>query len=212
MTSVMITSEKLDGFGQAVTKALPDAVTSYTVTPFTHGEPELTVHVKPETIIAVLTHLRDDPGCQFYAFIDITAVDWPQREKRFDVVYHLLSPTQNARIRIKIEVGEDETVASATGVFLGANWFEREVYDLYGIVFTGHPDMRRILTDYGFDGHPLRKDFPLSGFVEVRWDDEQKRVVYSPVQLAQEFRNFDFLSPWEGTHYVLPGDEKAGKS
>jgi NADH-quinone oxidoreductase subunit C len=212
MTSVMITSEKLDAFGQAVTKALPDAVTSFTVTPFAHGEPELTVHVKPETIIAVLTHLRDDPGCQFYAFIDITAVDWPQREKRFDVVYHLLSPTQNARIRIKIEVGEDETVASATGVFLGANWFEREVYDLYGIVFTGHPDMRRILTDYGFDGHPLRKDFPLSGFVEVRWDDEQKRVVYSPVQLAQEFRNFDFLSPWEGTHYVLPGDEKAGKS
>jgi NADH-quinone oxidoreductase subunit C len=182
------------------------------VTPFAHGEPELTVHVKPETIIAVLTHLRDDPGCQFYAFIDITAVDWPQREKRFDVVYHLLSPTQNARIRIKIEVGEDETVTSATGVFPGANWFEREVYDLYGIVFTGHPDMRRILTDYGFDGHPLRKDFPLSGFVEVRWDDEQKRVVYSPVQLAQEFRNFDFLSPWEGTHYVLPGDEKAGKS
>jgi NADH-quinone oxidoreductase subunit C len=212
MTSVMITSEKLDGFGQAVTKALPDAVTSYKVTPFAHGEPELTVHVKPETIIAVLTHLRDDPGCQFYAFIDITAVDWPQREKRFDVVYHLLSPTQNARIRIKIEVGEDETVTSATGVFLGANWFEREVYDLYGIVFTGHPDMRRILTDYGFDGHPLRKDFPMSGFVEVRWDDEQKRVVYSPVQLAQEFRNFDFLSPWEGTHYVLPGDEKAGKS
>jgi NADH-quinone oxidoreductase subunit C len=212
MTSVMISSERLDGFGQAVTKALPDAVTSYMVTPFAHGEPELTVHVKPETIIAVLTHLRDDPGCQFYAFIDITAVDWPQREKRFDVVYHLLSPTQNARIRIKIEVGEDETVASATEVFPGANWFEREVYDLYGIVFTGHPDMRRILTDYGFDGHPLRKDFPLSGFVEVRWDDEQKRVVYSPVQLAQEFRNFDFLSPWEGTHYVLPGDEKAGKS
>jgi NADH-quinone oxidoreductase subunit C len=162
MTSLMITSEKLDGFGQAVTKSLPDAVTSFTVTPFAHGEPELTVHVKPETIIAVLTHLRDDPGCQFYAFIDITAVDWPQREKRFDVVYHLLSPTQNARIRIKIEVGEDETVASATGVFLGANWFEREVYDLYGIVFTGHPDMRRILTDYGFDGHPLRKDFPTS--------------------------------------------------
>jgi NADH-quinone oxidoreductase subunit C len=207
MTSVMIASEKLDAFGQAVTKALPDAVTSFTVTPFAHGEPELTVHVKPETIIAVLTHLRDDPGCQFYAFIDITAVDWPQREKRFDVVYHLLSPTQNARIRIKIEVGEDETVASATGVFLGANWFEREVYDLYGIVFTGHPDMRRILTDYGFDGHPLRKDFPMTGFVEVRYDEEEKRVRYEPVKLTQEFRKFDFLSPWEGA--PLPGDEKA---
>jgi NADH-quinone oxidoreductase subunit C len=212
VTAVTITSEKLDGFGQAVTKALPEAVTSYTVTPFAHGESELTVHAKPEAIIAVLTHLRDDPGCQFYAFVDITAVDWPQRDKRFDVVYHLLSPTQNARIRIKIEVGEAETVASATDVFVGANWFEREVYDLYGIVFTGHPDLRRILTDYGFDGHPLRKDFPLSGFVEVRFDDEQKRVVYSPVQLAQEFRNFAFLSPWEGTHYVLPGDEKAGKT
>jgi NADH-quinone oxidoreductase subunit C len=211
MTAVMITTEKLETFGQAVTKALPDAVTSYEVTPFTHGEPELTVHAKPGAIIAVLTHLRDDPGLQFYSFIDLTAVDWPQREKRFDVVYHLLSPTQNARIRVKIEVGEADTVASATDVFPGANWFEREVYDLYGIVFTGHPDMRRILTDYGFDGHPLRKDFPLSGFVEVRFDDEQKRVVYSPVQLAQEFRNFDFLSPWEGPHYALPGDEKAGK-
>jgi NADH-quinone oxidoreductase subunit C len=212
MTAVMITTEKLESLGQMVVKALPDAVTSYTLTPFGHAEPELTVHAKPEAIIAVLTRLRDDPGCQFYSFIDLTAVDWPQREKRFDVVYHLLSPTQNARIRVKVEVGEADTVASATEVFPGANWFEREVYDLYGIVFTGHPDMRRILTDYGFDGHPLRKDFPLSGFVEVRFDDEQKRVVYSPVQLAQEFRNFDFLSPWEGPHYVLPGDEKAGKS
>jgi NADH-quinone oxidoreductase subunit C len=206
------TSEKLESLGQTVVRALPDVVISYTVMPFAHAEPELTVHVKPEAIIAVLTHLRDDPACAFYSFIDLTAVDWPQREKRFDVVYHLLSPTQNARIRVKIEVGEAETVASATDVFPGANWFEREVYDLYGIVFTGHPDMRRILTDYGFDGHPLRKDFPLTGFVEVRWDDEQKRVVYSPVQLAQEFRNFDFLSPWEGPQYVLPGDEKADKT
>jgi len=133
----------------------------------------------------------------------------PAREKRFDVVYHLLSPKLNARVRVKIEVDENTSVPSMIGVFLGADWFERETYDLYGVVFTGHPDMRRILTDYGFEGHPLRKDFPVTGFVEVRWDDEQKRVVYDKVRLAQEFRNFDFLSPWEGVDYVLPGDEKA---
>ena len=149
---------------------------------------------------------------RFACLIDICGVDYPSRDRRFDIVYHLLSPTQNARIRVKIEVGETTPVASIIDVFPGANWFEREVYDLYGVVFTGHPDMRRILTDYGFEGHPLRKDFPLTGFVEVRWDDEQKRVVYSPVQLAQEFRNFDFLSPWEGPDYPLPGDEKAGKA
>jgi NADH-quinone oxidoreductase subunit C len=141
-------------------------------------------------------------------------VDWPARAKRFDVVVHLLSPKRNLRVRIKVETDEDTPVPSITGVFPGANWFERETYDLYGILFTGHPDLRRLLTDYGFDGHPLRKDFPLTGFVEVRWDDSLKRVVYEPVRLAQEFRNFDFLSPWEGTDYVLPGDEKAkeGKS
>jgi NADH-quinone oxidoreductase subunit C len=142
------------------------------------------------------------------SFIDVTAVDWPGRERRFDVVYHLLSPYTNRRIRLKIEVAEDETVQSIIGIFPGADWFERETYDLYGIPFVGHPDMRRLLTDYGFEGHPLRKDFPLTGFVEVRYDDEQKRVVYDKVRLAQEFRNFDFLSPWEGTDYVLPGDEK----
>ena len=141
--------------------------------------------------------------------IDVTAVDWPSRERRFDVVYHLLSPKQNARIRVKVETDETTPVPSIIEVFPGADWFERETYDLYGVVFTGHPDMRRILTDYGFEGHPLRKDFPLTGFVEVRYDDEHKRVVYEPVRLAQEFRNFDFLSPWEGTDYVLPGDEKA---
>jgi NADH-quinone oxidoreductase subunit C len=207
-----MTNEKLDTLGQAVAGALPGAVTGFTVTPFAHTVGELTLTARPEDIVAVMKYLRDDPACAFQAFVDITAVDWPQRERRFDIVYHLLSPTQNARIRVKIEVGENTPVASVIDVFPGANWFEREVYDLYGVVFTGHPDMRRILTDYGFEGHPLRKDFPLTGFVEVRWDDEQKRVVYSPVQLAQEFRNFDFLSPWEGPDYPLPGDEKAGKA
>jgi NADH-quinone oxidoreductase subunit C len=207
-----MTNEKLEALGQAVAAALPGAVTGFTVTSHAQAPAELTITAKAEEIVAVMKHLRSDPGCAFHAFIDITAVDWPQREHRFDIVYHLLSPTQNARIRIKIEVGEAMPVASVIDVFPGANWFEREVYDLYGVVFTGHPDMRRILTDYGFEGHPLRKDFPLTGFVEVRWDDEQKRVVYSPVQLAQEFRNFDFLSPWEGPNYPLPGDEKANKS
>jgi NADH-quinone oxidoreductase subunit C len=170
---------------------------------------ELTVSVKASEIVRVVKFLRDDARCEFRSIIDITAVDWPSRENRFDVVYHFLSPTKNARVRIKVEVDETTPVASIIEVFPGANWFEREVYDLYGVLFTGHPDMRRLLTDYGFEGHPLRKDFPLTGFVEVRYDDELKRVVYDRVRLAQEFRNFDFLSPWEGTDYVLPGDEKA---
>jgi NADH-quinone oxidoreductase subunit C len=153
--------------------------------------------------------LRNDERCQFWCIIDITAVDWPERERRFDVVYHFLSPKQNQRIRVKVEIDEGTSVPSIIEVFPGANWFEREAYDLYGIAFTGHPDMRRLLTDYGFEGHPLRKDFPLTGFVEVRYDDEQKRVIYEPVRLTQEFRNFDFLSPWEGPGYPLPGDEKA---
>jgi NADH-quinone oxidoreductase subunit C len=207
-----MTNEKLESLGRAVAAALPGAVTGFIVTPYAHTVGELTLQAKAEDIVAVMKHLRDDPACAFQAFVDVTAVDWPQRERRFDIVYHLLSPTHNARIRVKIEVGEATPVASIIDVFPGVNWFEREVYDLYGVVFTGHPDMRRILTDYGFEGHPLRKDFPLTGFVEVRWDDEQKRVVYSPVQLAQEFRNFDFLSPWEGPDYPLPGDEKAGKA
>jgi len=199
-----MTDETLESLGQAVAGALPGAVAGYAVA---HGE--LNVTANAADIVRVMTFLRDDPGCAFFAFIDVTAVDWPQRDRRFDVVYHLLSPTGNRRIRVKIEVGEDEPIASIVGVFPGANWFEREVYDLYGVVFIGHPDLRRLLTDYGFEGHPLRKDFPLTGFVEVRWNDEQKRVVYEPVRLMQEFRNFDFLSPWEGT--PLPGDEKAGK-
>jgi NADH-quinone oxidoreductase subunit C len=172
-----------------------------------HGE--LTVETQPAQIIELLTFLRDDPKCGFISIIDICGVDWPAREKRFDVVYHLLSPRQNLRIRIKVAVAEDEAVPSATGVYQGAEWYEREAWDLFGIPFSGHLDLRRLLTDYGFEGHPLRKDFPTTGFVEVRYDDSVKRVVYEPVELRQEFRNFDFLSPWEGTDYVLPGDEKA---
>ena len=170
---------------------------------------ELTLEVESGDIIDVLTFLRDDVQCQFISFIDLAGADYPSRTRRFDVVYHLLSPRQNQRVRIRVMTDEDTPVPSATGVFPGAEWFEREAYDLYGILFTGHPDLRRILTDYGFEGHPLRKDFPLTGFVDVRYDDELKRVVYEPVELKQEFRNFDFLSPWEGTDYVLPGDEKA---
>jgi NADH-quinone oxidoreductase subunit C len=195
---------KLDELGALIRGALPDAVTGHQI-----AFDELTLSAKAADIVKVTTFLRDDPRCQFVAIIDVTAVDWPSRERRFDVVYHLLSPTRNARVRVKVETDEQTPVPSIIGVFPGAGWFEREAYDLYGVLFTGHPDLRRILTDYGFDGHPLRKDFPLTGFVEVRWDDEQKRVVYDPVQLAQEFRNFDFLSPWEGTEYILPGDEKA---
>jgi len=169
---------------------------------------ELVITVAPEAIVDVVTALRDDPQLRFVSFIDICGVDWPEREKRFDVVYHFLSPTKNHRIRIKVEVDAETAVPSISEVFPGAVWFEREAYDLYGILFSGNPDFRRILTDYGFRGHPLRKDFPLTGFVEVRYDTEQKRVVYEPVKLPQEFRSFDFLSPWEGTDYVLPGDEK----
>ncbi|MGC4027229.1 MAG: NADH-quinone oxidoreductase subunit C [Mesorhizobium sp.] len=170
---------------------------------------ELTLVVDPADINTVLGFLKRDVQCEFISFIDICGADYPFRAKRFDVVYHLLSPRQNQRIRVKVRTDEHTPVPSATEVFPGADWFEREAYDLYGILFSGHPDLRRLLTDYGFEGHPLRKDFPLTGFVEVRYDDEVKRVVYEPVELKQEFRNFDFLSPWEGTDYVLPGDEKA---
>ena len=170
---------------------------------------ELTVVVEPADIVAVLSFLKQDVQCQFVSIIDICGADYPARERRFEVVYHLLSPRQNQRIRIKLMTDEDTPVPSVTEVYPGADWYEREAYDLYGILFSGHPDLRRLLTDYGFEGHPMRKDFPLTGYVEVRYDDEAKRVVYEPVELKQEFRNFDFLSPWEGTDYVLPGDEKA---
>ncbi|HEV7255627.1 MAG TPA: NADH-quinone oxidoreductase subunit C [Mesorhizobium sp.] len=169
---------------------------------------EMTLLVPAEQIVDVITFLKRDEQCRFFCFIDICGVDYPSRPKRFDVVYHLLSPRLNHRVRVKVQTDEDTPVPSVTGVFRGADWFEREAYDLFGILFSGHPDLRRILTDYGFEGHPLRKDFPLTGFVEVRYDDEAKRVVYEPLELRQELRNFDFLSPWEGTDYVLPGDEK----
>ena len=173
---------------------------------------ELSINVAIDQIIPVLTFLRDDVQCQFVNFTDLSGVDYPQRKNRFDVVYQLMSPRLNQRIRIRLMTDEDTPVPSITGVFAGALWYEREAYDMYGILFSGHPDLRRLLTDYGFEGHPLRKDFPLTGFVEVRYDDKVKRVVYEPVELRQEFRNFDFLSPWEATDYVLPGDEKAKTS
>jgi NADH-quinone oxidoreductase subunit C len=172
---------------------------------------ELTICVERDKVADVLTMLRDDPRCQFTCLIDVCGVDYPERELRFEVVYHLLSARLNQRIRIKTSVGENTPVPSVTGVFPAANWYEREAYDLYGILFSGHPDLRRLLTDYGFQGHPLRKDFPLTGFVEVRYDEELKRVAYEPVKLAQEFRSFDFLSPWEGENHPLPGDEKGSK-
>jgi NADH-quinone oxidoreductase subunit C len=196
---------KLAELGEAIKTALPAAVAGYDI-----AFDQLTIHVDATKIVDVVKHLRDDPGLRFVNIIDVTAVDYPGRDKRFDVVYHFLSPTLNARIRLKAEADETTQVPSIIDVFPGADWFERETYDLYGVIFTGHPDMRRILTDYGFDGHPLRKDFPLTGFVEVRYDDQEKRVLYEPVRLNQEFRKFDFLSPWEGADYPLPGDEKAG--
>jgi NADH-quinone oxidoreductase subunit C len=196
--------EALHQHAETIADALKGALLAHAIA---HGE--LTITVPADDIVAVVKLLRDDERCRYISIIDVTAVDWPSRERRFDVVYHFLSPSHNRRISVKAEVAEAASVPSIIEVFPGADWFEREVYDLYGIPFTGHPDMRRLLTDYGFEGHPLRKDFPLTGFVEVRWDDEQKRVVYDPVRLAQEFRNFDFLSPWEGPDYVLPGDEKA---
>jgi NADH-quinone oxidoreductase subunit C len=195
----------LQQLGDAIAAALPGAVTGISTA---YGE--LTLTVEAARLIETVRYLRDDPSCLFVCFTDLTAVDYPGREKRFDVVTHLLSPKHNRRIRIKVAADEWTPVPSLTSLFPGANWYEREAYDLFGVLFAGHPDLRRILTDYGFDGHPLRKDFPMTGYVQMRYDDEQKRVIYEPVQLTQEFRTFDFLSPWEGaTDYVLPGDEKA---
>jgi NADH-quinone oxidoreductase subunit C len=199
--------EPLEELGKVIVAALGGAASGYAV-----AFGQLTLTAEAADIVRVMQFLRDDERCLFWSIIDITAVDWPGREKRFDVVYHLLSPRWNQRIRVKVETDEVTPVPSIISVYRGADWFEREAYDLYGVLFSGHPDLRRLLTDYGFEGHPLRKDFPLTGFVEVRWDDELKRVVYDPVRLAQEFRNFDFLSPWEGPEYGLPGDEKAKTS
>jgi NADH-quinone oxidoreductase subunit C len=197
-------AETLHELGEHIASGLGSAIHAFRVE---YGE--LTIEADAAGIASVLSFLRDDAECGFVCFIDICGVDYPQREKRFDVVYHLLAPYKNRRIRVKVQTDEDTAVPSAISVFPAANWFEREAFDLYGILFSGHPDLRRILTDYGFAGHPLRKDFPLTGYVEVRWDDEVKRVVYEPVKLTQEFRAFDYLSPWEGPDYALPGDEKA---
>ena len=200
-----INTEALRDLGELIQSAQPDAVVSVKV-----AFDELTVVATPSSLVQLVKFLRDSPSCQFTCLVDICGVDHPEREKRFDVVYHLLSIPQNQRIRIKAEVREDETVPSLLPVFPAANWFERECFDMYGIIFTGHPDLRRILTDYGFRGYPLRKDFPTTGYTEVRYDEAAKRVVYEPVKLVQEYRQFDFMSPWEGAEYILPGDEKQG--
>ncbi len=197
-------AEALQELGDHIAQATGDAVIAAYV-----RLGELMLDARPDRLVALVTFLRDDPRCLFKQLIDVCGVDWPEREKRFDVVYNLLSLKNNQRVRIKVATDEATPVPSVASVFSSAGWFEREAYDLYGVWFSDHPDLRRILTDYGFEGHPLRKDFPLTGFVEVRWDDVQKRVIYEPVKLTQEFRRFDFLSPWEGAHQVLPGDEKA---
>jgi NADH-quinone oxidoreductase subunit C len=192
----------LKSIGDKALAALPGAVLGAR-----QAYGELTLTAEAARIVDVLAFLRDDPACQFFCFTDLSGVDYPEREKRFEIVYQLLSPKLNQRVRVTIQTDETTPVPSTISVFPAADWYEREVYDFFGVLFDGHPDLRRILTDYGFDGHPLRKDFPMSGFVEVRYDDEEKRVRYDPVRLTQEFRQFDFLSPWEGP--PLPGDEKA---
>ncbi len=204
MDETVVAVDPLVALGEHIFASLGEKVLGFEV-----AFGDLAVTVQRDAIVDVVTFLRDDARCRFISFVDVCGVDYPAREERFDVVYHLMSPHLNQRIRVKLSAGEDTPVPSICAVYPGANWFEREAYDLYGVLFSGHPDLRRILTDYGFDGHPLRKDFPLTGFVEVRYDEEQKRVVYEPVKLTQEFRSFDYLSPWEGTDYVLPGDEKA---
>ncbi|HEV2652281.1 MAG TPA: NADH-quinone oxidoreductase subunit C [Rhizomicrobium sp.] len=191
-------------FADKLSAALPGAITAHKVV---NGE--LTVEAEAAEIVRVMSYLRDDPSCAFKILVDVCGVDWPKRAKRFDVVYHLLSLTNNRRIRVKVMAAEDEAVPSIVGVYPAANWFEREAFDMYGVPFSDHPDLRRILTDYGFSGYPLRKDFPLTGYVEVRYDDELKRVVYQPVQLVQEFRDFDFMSPWEGAPHIMPDGNKA---
>jgi len=196
--------EALKDLGDYIAAALPQDVNGIHT-----ANGQLEVSVRADAIIKVLTFLRDDSNCLFKVLIDICGVDYPERAERFDVVYALLSMSQNQRVRVKLSVGEDVPVPTATTVYSAAGWFERETWDMYGIYFADHPDLRRILTDYGFEGHPMRKDFPLTGRVEVRYDETQKRVVYDPVKLTQDFRSFDFLSPWEGMNEILPGDEKA---
>ena len=196
-------SEELRELGALIESKRPDCVLGWDVS---FGE--LSVDVAPANIAGLVDFLKADNACKFSTLVDLTAVDYPERPKRFEIVYHFLSMFQNHRIRLKMAIREDEIVPSITEVHPSANWFEREVFDMFGILFSGHPDLRRILTDYGFRGYPLRKDFPTTGYVELRYDEAQKRVVYEPVKLVQEYRQFDFMSPWEGANYILPGDEK----
>jgi len=197
-------NQDLKELSDYVTSSLEQAIKSAEIR---YGE--LTLDVLVERLTDVMTFLRNDPSCRFSVLIDICGVDYPEKAQRFEVVYHLLSMHQNHRIRVKLQVDDETPVPSIVELYPTANWYEREAFDMYGILFSDHPDLRRLLTDYGFSGYPLRKDFPLTGHVEVRYDDEKKRVVYDPVALTQEFRNFDFMSPWEGAQYILPGDEKA---
>ncbi len=198
-------TEALNELGTQIAAKRPDCVIGWDVT-----FDELKVDVAPSNLAGFVEFLKADATCKFSSLVDITAVDYPDRPKRFDVVYHFLSMYQNQRIRLRVSIREDEMLPSIVTIHPSANWFEREVFDMFGILFTGHPDLRRILTDYGFRGYPLRKDFPTTGYTEVRYDEAQKRVVYEPVNLVQEYRQFDFMSPWEGAEYILPGDEKEG--
>ena len=197
-------NEALRELAEYIDAGLPGEIVASVV-----ANDELSIVVGATSLVRLLTFLRDDSNCLFKQLVDLCGADYPDRERRFDVVYNLLSIRHNQRIRVKVEAGDDEQIPSVTDIFSSAGWYERETWDLYGIPFAGHHDLRRILTDYGFEGHPLRKDFPLTGFVEVRYDEEQKRVVYEPVSLAQDFRSYDFMSPWEGAEYILPGDKKA---
>ena len=197
-------SDVLHELGTLIETKRPDCVLSWEV-----SQGELTMNVSPNSLVSFVEFLKADAACQFSTLVDITAVDYPSRAKRFDVVYHFLSMYQNHRIRLKTQVREKDMVPSIISVHPSSNWFEREVFDMFGILFSGHPDLRRILTDYGFRGYPLRKDFPTTGYTEVRYDEVQKRVIYEPVSLVQEYRQFDFMSPWEGAEYILPGDDKA---
>ena len=196
--------EALNDLGEYIADQSGDAVTSWSIT-----LGELALGTTRDNLGGLMKLVRDDPNCLFKTLIDITAVDFPERGERFEIVYNLLSLSHNQRIRVTVSTDENTPVPSMVPLFSAAGWFEREVWDMFGVFFTDHPDLRRMLTDYGFEGHPLRKDFPLTGYVEARYDEEQKRVVYEPVTLTQDFRSFDFMSPWEGAEYILPGDEKA---
>ena len=199
--------QSLQDLGALVSAQRPDCVLEYAV-----KFDELNIDVSPSSIVGFVDFLKSDRNCRFSTLVDITAVDYPGREKRFDVVYHLLSMYQNQRLRLRMSVSEEDMVASIVDVHPSANWFEREVFDMFGILFSGHPDLRRLLTDYGFRGHPLRKDFPTTGYTELRYDEAEKRVVYEPVSLVQEYRQFDFMSPWEGAKYIIPADRKTDKA